>query len=577
MKKLAFLLIFAFPFYASSQIINIPADYSTIQEGIDAAVDGDTVLVQPDTYKEHLIWYSKSITLASLFLTTGDTSYIATTIIDGDTTGKVIDMIDLGFDARLTGFTVINGLDTSENGNGGGIAINGSFPLVTDMVISNNMAHKGAGLYCAGGSLQLSNVTFINNESTNEGGGLNVFNSDVFIVDCVFSGNLSNYGGAINYNVAGMGSMMYVVDISSCLIEENVATSQTSGILIRKAGGDAMVEVMINGSDFVENSCVSNGALLIMGDSVNFWIQDSKFIGNTASNYTAAAGFVQGCSGALVNCLIASNIGSTGGGNTNTGGITLWGGVEMFLLNCTFADNEATYGAGMTVGPGCEAHITNCIFWGNVNDQIALVDHDGSGGIANINYSDIQYGTDSVHIDPLSTLNWGEHNINNDPMFTGIGGDAFSLAAGSPCIDAGPSDTTGMDLPHTDIIGNVRVWDGSGGGVAIIDMGPYEYGAPVWVGIPDELPIPYAVEMDIHLFPNPCQGQLNLQFELENSQRVQMDLHAINGMRVKSLMDRTMTSGSVKLILPINDLPPGTYFLHVRTEEHSSCEKLIVL
>ena len=34
--------------------INIPTDYTTIQEGIDASVDGDTVLVQPGTYVENI-------------------------------------------------------------------------------------------------------------------------------------------------------------------------------------------------------------------------------------------------------------------------------------------------------------------------------------------------------------------------------------------------------------------------------------------------------------------------------------------------------------------------------------------
>ena len=36
--------------FLSSTIINIPADQPTIQAGIDVAVDGDTVLVQPVTY-----------------------------------------------------------------------------------------------------------------------------------------------------------------------------------------------------------------------------------------------------------------------------------------------------------------------------------------------------------------------------------------------------------------------------------------------------------------------------------------------------------------------------------------------
>ena len=38
----------------NAQIINIPGDYPTIQEGIDNATEGDTVLVAPDIYFENL-------------------------------------------------------------------------------------------------------------------------------------------------------------------------------------------------------------------------------------------------------------------------------------------------------------------------------------------------------------------------------------------------------------------------------------------------------------------------------------------------------------------------------------------
>ena len=59
-------------------------DYATIQSAIDATDDGDTVLVYPGTYQENLQINSKNIVLGSQYLNNGDTSYVSSTIVNGN-------------------------------------------------------------------------------------------------------------------------------------------------------------------------------------------------------------------------------------------------------------------------------------------------------------------------------------------------------------------------------------------------------------------------------------------------------------------------------------------------------------
>ncbi|MBS3742671.1 MAG: hypothetical protein KGY74_11170 [Candidatus Cloacimonetes bacterium] len=111
MKKLFFLLGFlAITTLCSATIINIPTDYNTIQEGINAAFNFDTVLVDTGTYVENINFNGKNITVASKFLTTQDTIYISETVIDGGGSDRVV-TFESGEDstALLSGFTITNG------------------------------------------------------------------------------------------------------------------------------------------------------------------------------------------------------------------------------------------------------------------------------------------------------------------------------------------------------------------------------------------------------------------------------------------------------------------------------------
>lgn len=158
---------------ASASTIDVPAQQPTIQDGINAANTGDTVLVAPGTYFENINFNGKAITVTS-------SAGAAATIINGGALAPVAAFITgEGAGSVLSGFTLENGyatfdfqyegggisilfasptiknnIITSNNGNGegGGIGIYWGSPIVTGNVISNNTAQFGGGVSIIGSS-----------------------------------------------------------------------------------------------------------------------------------------------------------------------------------------------------------------------------------------------------------------------------------------------------------------------------------------------------------------------------------------------------------------------------------------
>ncbi len=68
---------------AGGAVLRVPEQFATIQRAIDAAEDGDTVVVAPGVYHEAVRIEGKSIELASWFQAKGDKRFIRQTVIDG--------------------------------------------------------------------------------------------------------------------------------------------------------------------------------------------------------------------------------------------------------------------------------------------------------------------------------------------------------------------------------------------------------------------------------------------------------------------------------------------------------------
>jgi len=95
----------------AAETIRVPQDRPTIQAGIDAARDGDVVLVGPGTYNEEIVLAGKAITLASMFYDTGDRKYIEQTVLNGKERAVLTVKAGVGAKTVVTGFTFRNGED----------------------------------------------------------------------------------------------------------------------------------------------------------------------------------------------------------------------------------------------------------------------------------------------------------------------------------------------------------------------------------------------------------------------------------------------------------------------------------
>src|SRR3990172_7572533 len=64
-----------------ASVIYVPDEYTSLQEAVNATIEGDTVLIADGTYVESFILYNHGITLCSNYVFDSDSSHIENTIL----------------------------------------------------------------------------------------------------------------------------------------------------------------------------------------------------------------------------------------------------------------------------------------------------------------------------------------------------------------------------------------------------------------------------------------------------------------------------------------------------------------
>ncbi len=326
--------------------------------------------------------------------------------------------------------------------------------------------------------------------------------------------------------VSWFGGGIYCYDSSPSFINITI-TSNSAGW----SGGGICCSG--NSNPCLENVTITNNSSDNIGGGISCWcshinLENVSIIGNS-SLYGGGISFYESSS-CQVNVTITDNSVSNDGG-----GIYCWDSSPI-LENIIITGNTASDdGGGIYCNGNSNPILVNCILWNDLPQEIYFSE-EGDPNSITISYSDIQGGEAGIVTNNNGAVNWLEGNIDEDPLFGGTGGHPYSLLEDSPCIDAGIPDTTGLNLPPWDIIGNMRIWDGNGDGTAIIDMGAYEYGAPPYVNVDDsQLSI---VDFQLYNYPNPFNPSTTIYFTTENAETCppwRILIYNIKGQKVREI------------------------------------------
>ncbi|HHE39998.1 MAG TPA: T9SS type A sorting domain-containing protein, partial [Candidatus Cloacimonetes bacterium] len=545
-------------------------DFITIAEALNVLNAGDSVMIADGVYEgsmnTNLVIPNDNITILS-------ENGFESCIIDGSALSPAI---MCGFKDGVT----IEGITFSScyhSGYGGAISTNGSATFLNCYFDECSSDYDGGAIWAVGGtSIRIEDCIFENCDADEGGAAYIELVEQVQIENSDFYSCQSNEfsGGAVFLNVintvdikncifddcsvftVGEGAGLYAADIFSL----QVKYSHFNGCHAANSGGgmytDGCQDVFVDSCFFMYNTSVSGGACKMDDSYVDMTHCEIGF-----NEATVGSGFYIG-SGSLVmidNSLFYEN---SSMGTTSKGGALYVNDGVAAIINSTIVDNiVSTQGGGISHLGTNQMSIYNTILWNNQPADIWAVDSTK----INIAFSDV-------------TLPWsGQGNISADPVFVDVSTQNYHLDEFSPCIDIGRNNYVMVD---TDIDAHIRIWDGSGIGEAIVDMGCYEYGAPLY-DIDEEIPEQNEVSL-LKNFPNPFNAVTAISFYMPHTQKATIEIYNIKGQKVRILIQDNIETGYHKISWDGTDqherrIANGVYFYVLKAGNKQTIKKLLLM
>jgi hypothetical protein len=237
------------------------ADFDNIQAAVDAASDGDEIMVMPGTYTGKLNAVIETQG-KEVWLHSSDGPEV--TILDGEQIRRGV-LCDSGEtnSTIIEGFTITNG-----SGYGGGMSINYSSPTVKNCIFTDNHTpFDGGGMYNNYSNPTLINCTFDSN-TANAGGGMYNISSNPTLTNCTFTGNTATLGGC-----GGMCNILSSPSLTSCTFEGNSAK-------VGGGMGNLDSSPILTNCTFTGNTA-NNGGGMYNSSRSNTTLTDTTVCGNT--------------------------------------------------------------------------------------------------------------------------------------------------------------------------------------------------------------------------------------------------------------------------------------------------------